>query len=67
MDIFGIFSAMMDVQRSWVERPLELARMQADLLVKLQEATTEETASASAARGSGSRRKAPVRRISSTC
>jgi polyhydroxyalkanoate synthase len=43
MDIFGIFSAVMDVQRSWVERPLELARMQADLLVKLQEATTEET------------------------
>jgi polyhydroxyalkanoate synthase len=43
MDIFGIFSAVMDVQRSWVERPLELARKQADLLVKLQEATTEET------------------------
>ena len=45
MDLFGIFSAMMDVQRSWEDRPLELARMQADLLLKLQEATTEETAS----------------------
>ena len=42
MDLFGIFSAMMDVQRSWEDRPLELARKQTDLLLKLQEATTEE-------------------------
>jgi poly[(R)-3-hydroxyalkanoate] polymerase subunit PhaC len=42
MDFFGIFSAMMEVQRSWEEHPRELARKQADLLLKLQEATTEE-------------------------
>jgi polyhydroxyalkanoate synthase len=42
MDLFGIFSATMDVQRCWEEHPLELSRKQADLLLKLQEATTEE-------------------------
>ena len=42
MDLFGIFSALMDMQRSWNERPLELSRKQAELLQKLQEATSEE-------------------------
>jgi polyhydroxyalkanoate synthase len=42
MDPFGIYSAMMDVFRSWEGYPLELARKQADLLLRLQEATTEE-------------------------
>jgi polyhydroxyalkanoate synthase len=59
MDLFGIFSAMMDVKRSWEEHPLELARKQADLLLKLQEATTEELrellSSGDAASGEASR------------
>jgi polyhydroxyalkanoate synthase len=42
MDLFGIFSAMMDVQRSWEEHPKELARKEADLLLRLQEATADE-------------------------
>jgi polyhydroxyalkanoate synthase len=42
VDPFGIYSGMMDVFRSWEQYPLELARKQAELLSKLQEATTEE-------------------------
>lgn len=42
VDPFGIYSAMMDLCRAWERYPWELARMQADLMLKLQEATTEE-------------------------
>ena len=63
MDLFGIFSAMMDVQRSWEDRPLELARKQTDLLLKLQEATTEELRELLVSGDCGSRAKAPVNGI----
>jgi hypothetical protein len=39
MDPFDIFSALKDVQQSWKDRPLELARRQTDLALQLQEAT----------------------------
>jgi polyhydroxyalkanoate synthase len=42
MDPFNILSALQDVQQSWRERPLELARRQAQLALQLQEATLEE-------------------------
>jgi len=42
MDPFDILSALKDMQQSWKDRPLELARRQADLALKLQEATLEE-------------------------
>ncbi len=41
MDPFDILSALQDVQRCWRERPLELARRQAELALQLQEATLE--------------------------
>jgi polyhydroxyalkanoate synthase len=41
MDLFGVFSALTDVQHAWQDRPLELARKQATLSLKLQEATME--------------------------
>ncbi len=42
MDPFDILSALQDVQQCWRDRPLELARRQADLALQLQEATLEE-------------------------
>jgi len=42
MDPFDILSALKDVQQSWMDRPQEMVRRQAQLALQLQEATLEE-------------------------
>lgn len=42
MDPFDILSALKDAQQSWKDRPLELGRRQAQLVLQLQEAALEE-------------------------
>ncbi len=43
-DVFGIIPALIEVHRSWMERPQEFARMRMDLMVRLEEAAREEIA-----------------------